>query len=178
MRLIVLAAVAASAALLAGVVLYRSLGNSGNPPTGWAVYRDYHRWRLSHPRAWRAQRVFIQCRVGMEGVLLTNAARGLEPICGNFDVSDAGASLVAVAFTTLEGGPDVTGTEPPTALPLSLASMPLVRVDTRQLMRHRIVLARGGRYILRAWIGRRASQADRVALRRVVASIRFPPAWR
>jgi hypothetical protein len=169
--------------LLATLVVVGLFAGGGSEDSGLVSYADPRtKIALSHPPSWGVQAYVNDCFRGGPGVIVSNLRQHvfrrqkLEGGCtSRWNLRDLPATLVAVDAGRV--GLPVTRL-PVTRLPLSLAGAPVRSASRyygwRGATRGRVV-SRGGQrfYLVTEYVGVRATDADRAAAVRIVASLRF-----
>jgi hypothetical protein len=163
----------ALAAVLGGFALWdliRTSPGTSPEPKAWAHYsdRDFG-WSVTYPVRFQLRPIEDDgdSRVTVDGFRVSNVR-----LAGVIRTSDLPPSAVALSLVHTVGGPAPRPVGRDTRLPL-----PDTRFQPRGKRQHRRVeiAANGLAFWGDVWIGPEASRADRIALRRIVRSLRFDP---
>lgn len=169
-------------------------------PSGWRIFHEPRfDWTLQYPDSWHAQRIKEAGKgwhhppdsPAQYGILISNIDRRFARSKHSstlrtpwFDMRDVPDTFIAVQVSWLyRGGTPALCEEWGSRFPLSLKnaekSSSEIGIDPRlEDLWLRFVARHEALYSVRAWIGPRASPADRGKLDRIVASIRFENAPR
>lgn len=150
------------------------------------LYRDsILGWSLRYPASWRLQPFYIQSRISVRGLLLTNIDHTFthpiirKGLTTTWDFRGLPSDLVAVQFEHSVGGPAVPSSlGPDTQFPLSLGKASVAHDalsdGSPQMLTIPVVTVAGDSgYRVAVWFGPSASEEARAAAYRIVASIAF-----
>lgn len=135
-------------------------------------------WTLDHPAAWRIQSYENQCMIGESGTLISNQPRPVrrsnEPdTCSAppWDLAGRPEGFVGINLSHYVGGPSRAGGPAlrSTELPLRFADFHRFGRDAEL----RIVIDNDNRYKISVYFGTHVSTNDRLAIERIVTSIRW-----
>ena len=168
---------AAIAVALGGVAAWKAFGSGDEMPAGMVLYRDHlFGWRAEYPRRMRVRE--FESSTGLStsvGTAITNF-RVDGRINDVFQLpAEAPSDGVIFILWQLAGSPapDLWGEE--ARFPISLSDFEPSRGDgIEPPLRLISFLANGWDLNAGAWFGPRSTDADRNAIRRLIASVRFP----